>query len=75
MPRGIKREPSPDSEIDIKPKKTSNKAAPRPWTADELDTLLSIVLKHGTSVSNFKGQVPNRSGNQCMRTWLWVGSC
>lgn len=54
-----------------KPKKviSSTKAAPRPWTADELDALLTIALAKGASLANFEGQVPGRTGNQCMRTW------
>lgn len=78
MPRGIKRTPSLDPESDgdtkpmltKKPKISASKAAPRPWTADELDAVLTIALKHGASIANFEGQVPDRTGNQCMRTWL-----
>ncbi|BEJ16705.1 hypothetical protein CspHIS471_0601060 [Cutaneotrichosporon sp. HIS471] len=59
---------------DIKPKKarrtTNFKAAPRKWTADELDTLLTIALKRGPSITNFEGKIEGRTGNQCMRTWL-----
>lgn len=82
---GVKREASTDPDdphspasADTKPIKptkkpkkviSSTKAAPQPWTADELDTLLTIALAKGASLANFEGQVPGRTGNQCMRTW------
>jgi hypothetical protein len=78
-PRGVKREASsPTSDEDIKPstkaksrtkKPNGGKAPARKWTADELDALLTIALKHGASIPNFEGKIPGRTGLQCMRTW------
>ncbi|CAK9779368.1 unnamed protein product [Cutaneotrichosporon oleaginosum] len=69
--QSVKRERSPsESEDDHKPKKTKNgKAKPRPWTGEELVSLLNIALSGGASRTNFEGKVPGRTAAQCVGTW------
>lgn len=67
--KGKSKSPSKSPSKDTKPKTPTSKNPSRPWSADELELLLDLVLETPPGIKTFEGRVPGRTGYQAVQTW------